>query len=198
MFKWIVVPCLVLIPMTAAPAAVIIDVGDHNLVPQTPGQQFSILVSGGDPVEGVDLLLQMGDGGSVLGGVDGSAPRITGVTLIAGNMVFSSSNTGDVFPDPPTDMFWQISTTTDVPAASTVPAQGVLALVTVDTTGFRGGGVFTLKAGDIQASGGTFDSTFAGVPATINNGTITIVPEPGGVTIAGMAGLLLLRRRQWA
>lgn len=158
---------------------ILLDVGDHTLKSNTPNQTISMSVTGGAAVQGVNLLVQMGDGGAALGGVDGSAPAITDITLITGGMIFEPSNTGHVLFDPPTDQFWQIGTTTDANVSSTVSADGLLAVLTIDTTGFTSG-TFDLKAGDIQAGGSTFDSDFAGLAATITNGSVT-VPEPIGV-----------------
>ncbi len=50
---------LVLLALTAEyGSAATIDVGDHTLLPNTPGQTISIMVSGGDEVAGFNLFAQ--------------------------------------------------------------------------------------------------------------------------------------------
>jgi hypothetical protein len=151
-----------------------ITVGTHQVLAGTPGQRVPITVSGGDPVAGVNLLVQTGDGGVALGGNAHSAPRIQDVDVTGTGTVFASNNNGHAYDDPPTDQLWQVHTAT---AAGTVAAAGVLAYVTVDTTGFVAGGSYPLLLGGI-AGDPTLNSDFAGVLATVQNGQIVLVPEP--------------------
>ena len=86
---------LVLLALLAKYAsAATIDAGNHILVPNTPGQIISIMVSGGDEVAGFNLFAQVGDGGPELSdfgfppGVDG--PTIAAVDLKS-DTIFSSA-----------------------------------------------------------------------------------------------------------
>ena len=85
---------VVLLALTADYAsAATIDVGNHTLLPNTPGQIVPIMVGGGDAVAGFNLFAQVGDGGPELSefgflpGVDG--PAITAVDLKS-DTIFSS------------------------------------------------------------------------------------------------------------
>jgi hypothetical protein len=81
------------------------------------------------------------------------------------------------------DQYWisQISTNT-----GTVAANGLIATLTVDTSGFNiGSGPFSLKLSGTPDG----DSDFAPIPVTITNGQLRIIPEP---STWGMAACLIL------
>jgi hypothetical protein len=177
---------VLLIIASGAGATPVIDVGTHALPGDTPDQQIALLVSGGDLVAGLNLLLQIGDGGSALGGVDGSAPRIQDISITVGTL-FADNNTGRVFDDPATNQLWEIHTTT---SSGTVSASGIVALLTLDTTGFMSG-TYPLLLSNIGGDPNA-DTDFAGIPITILNGSIT-VPEPACMLVP--LGLYLLRPR---
>jgi hypothetical protein len=172
-------------------AAPIITVGHHTLAPNTPNQVIPIMVEGGDPVQGVNLIVQIGDGGASLGGVAGSAPRIQDVSF-AGGAIFAANNNGRALDEPATDQLWQIHTAT---ADGTVAADGVLAFITIDTTGFTSG-TYPLLLADIGGDANV-DSDFAGIPATISNGSVTVtVPEPVLLGAAPVLALGFVRHRK--
>jgi hypothetical protein len=84
-----------------------------------------------------------------------------------------------------------------------VPIQqgaNLLATLTFDTTGFGPGYSTTLKL--VDTVGGNTSILDRGGLLTINNGSITIVPEPGGFALAGLSLLgmisLAYRRRKRA
>src|SRR4051812_41710888 len=77
-----------------ATATPVIIVGNHHLAANTPGQEITILVTGGDAVEGLNLNVQVGDGGPPLGGST-VAPFITNLDILSGT-IFSTNNTGQV------------------------------------------------------------------------------------------------------
>lgn len=166
-------------------AGPMIVVGNHHLAADTPGQQISLLVSGGDAVEGLDFNVQIGDGGAALNGIT-VAPVITSVDLLTGT-IFAGNNTGQV--DLATLPLFDASTTTT--AGGTVAASGLLATLTIDTTGFFGGS-WPLELG--ATNNGPTD--FALISASITDGTISI-PEPAGMLLFffGATILLLARRR---
>jgi len=150
-------------------AALTINVGNTNLLPNTPGQAVQLFVNGGDSVQGMNLYTLITDGFPAVPGSTQNGPNITGINLTTGT-IFSGNNTGAMFTS--SDQYWisQISTST-----GTVAANGLIATLTVDTTGFNSGsGPFSLKLS------GTPDGNtdFAPVPVTITNGQLTIIPEP--------------------
>lgn len=157
-------------------AALEVRVGNLMLAPNQAGQVVEITVSGGEMVSGVNLYAQVGDGGPELASVGLPAgkdgPSITGVDL----------KTAGVFagvPDPAVNLgslpqvaVWSLGIAAQ---GGKVPAQGRLGTLTVDTTGFQAGR-WDLKLSEVLSGldGGPFATDFAGLPATIINGSLRI------------------------
>jgi hypothetical protein len=174
-----------------ARSQIFINVGDHTLLPNTPGQTIDISVSGGIPVQGLNFNVQVADGfpdGTPPGTVDG--PNITAIDILgtaSKPTIFFGNNTGQqpIRSDP---QVWSASTTTSL---GLVNAAGLLGILTIDTTGWFGGN-WTLALNNTQE--GPTDFTL--LSATITDGSITVVPEPVStslVTSALLAGGLLFR-----
>lgn len=182
----------------AAPEPVIV-VGNYNLVENTPNQMVQIFVSGGQSVQGLDFSVQVADGGTSLGGTI-VAPKITNVDIFSGT-IFAGNNNPSI-PGISSNGQYALATTTT--AAGTVPADGLLATLTFDTTGFFATGpvtTFDLKLANLN--GGATDTDFAIIPASITNGSIHITaaaPEPGSLVLllCGGAGFFLVLRRKRA
>ncbi len=177
-----------------AMAAVVVDVGDQSLLPNTPGQVFEIFVDGGDPVAGVQFNLQVADGGPELAGLGGSidGPEITNVDIFT-RTIFATNNVGEQGGGSIAPQLWESWTST---TSGTVPAQGLLATVTIDTTGFFAGTWDLWIAPTLQGDSTLLDS---GVEVVIENGSITVIPEPSAVAVwslLGVAGLFLVARRR--
>ncbi len=172
-------------------ADIIIDVGSHNLAPNTPGQQILIRVTGGEQVQGLDFNVLVADGGSQLGGnIEG--PAITKTDIILGT-IFQENNTGvqdlGVF-------FRQFDARSTTTASGTVVADGVLATLTIDTTGFFQG-TFDLILSNTPNGPTDLPRLNNGVAVRITDGTIHVVPEPGSF-LFGTVSLLacgVIRRR---
>src|SRR5687768_3460768 len=111
-----------------ASAVPVITVGNHELLPNTAGQTIQIHVSGGDDVDGLNFNAQIGNGGPEVGGTDG--PNLT-ADIINGT-IFAGNNTGQQDPG----SVPQVAARTTTTGQGTVDAQGVLATLTIDTTGF--------------------------------------------------------------
>jgi hypothetical protein len=124
--------CLFVCSAGSAARAAAVTADTHVLAPDMAGQQVPILVSGGEAVSGIDFFVQVGDGGTTVGG-DDTGPRITQVDLTIGT-IFAGNNTG-VFLDP-APLIWGATTTTQ---SGSVSASGVLATLTIDTTGMFDG-----------------------------------------------------------
>lgn len=175
----------------ATNAALLVDIGDHVLLPDTPNQTITVTVSGGDSVQGLNFNLQIDDDGV------NKAPSISAVDITGPQTIFGSNNTGQV--DQGTGELVagsQFGLRTTTAAAGTVIADGILALVTLDTTG-RSEGSFTLNLAN-TLNGPT---DFAGLAVSqFDNGSLTIaataIPEPGSCVLFGMIGLVFASSRR--
>ena len=156
-----------------------IVVGTHLLSANTANQSISIFISGGEAIAGEDFFAQIGDGGSFVGGTN-AKPSFTAVNIIGGS-VFAGNNNG-AFGDPGPGnaahpLIWVDGTTT---AAGTVAANGLLATLTIDTTGLSGG-TFPLLLTGVAPSLGGFNTSLsnavgAAIPLSITNGLLKIAP----------------------
>jgi hypothetical protein len=156
-----------------------IMVGHWELDPQEADQEIEIWVAGGQPVEGVNFVIQVGDGGAPLGGSD-LGPSIQHLDILTGT-IFAGVNTGTSDLDGPNATYtediapmWEGRSTTVIESQGAVAATGLLGVVTMDTTGSPSG-TWPLRMGLGVMDGPT---DFSGVPADITEGSITIIPEP--------------------
>ena len=147
-----------------------IVVGTHVLEPNTPGQTIPIYVSGGWPVQGLNFNIQVADGGPLAGGTL-TAPVIADVDILTAT-IFAATNTGlrtdadaPAGADPAPQHEYRGTTT----AAGTVSAEGLLATVTIDTTGFERGSWSLVMSNTINGS-----TDFAGQAVTIVDGLIVL------------------------
>lgn len=154
-----------------------IDIGDWILLEDTPGQTITISVTGSVQVDGIDFFLQVADGGTEAGGlIDG--PAITDADIFTGT-IFGSNNTGDAGDGSLAPQFWQSGTTTIDP--TTVTANGLLATVTIDTTGFFAAGVdnpYDLLLSDTIMGDSAFSMPVPDGSTIIINGRIILEARP--------------------
>ena len=151
-----------------AEATPAIDVGTHSLQADLPGQIIRILVTGSDPVQGLELNAQIEDTTSGPVFTDGD---VLTDTIFAGNHLglFAGS-----YIDP-RRMYLGVVTET-----GTVAADGLLAMLTVDTTDVHGG-LYRLSLTE-SIEGPT---NFAGVAALLTDGWIDVRPTPGDADCDG-------------
>lgn len=173
------------VAITISPVASwpVITVGSHVLLPNRAGQVIQIYVTGGYAVNGVDLLAQVADGGTELGGtVEG--PAISDIDLISvPPLIFSASNTGEVDPETQGGFaFAQFENRTTTTASGTLTAEGLLATITLDTTDF------------FRTVGSTweFDLLLAGVLGGGQDTTLSIPAPPYVVKPSVTNGSLIL------
>jgi hypothetical protein len=163
-----------------------ITVGTHALTPNEAGQTVQIYVTGGALVQGLEFNVQIAGSGML--------PQIDGVDILTGT-IFKDSNEG-IFPGSyiTPHLAYQGTTTAqtlDVGfGAGYVSTNGLLATLTIDTTGVTGG-TFDLKLVGTPEG----DTNFANIPAIVTNGTIA-VPEPLSVSLLLAGSLGLLRRKR--
>ncbi len=158
------------VSVTAAP---MIDVGHHFLQPNQAGQAIDLYVTGGDMVSGLNLWVQVGDGGperTLLGLDPGTAgPHITSIDIKTGTIfagVTDEPVNNQVIPQ-----LGDVSLAL-LGAVPSVAANGRLATVYFDTTGWTSG-TWDLSLTNILDLG--LDSDFAGISALITNGSIEIL-----------------------
>ncbi len=180
---------LIFLPTTSVEATPRVFVGDHILAPNTPGQTVEIIVFSPFPVESLFLISQIGDGGPDFGGSD-LGPRITDVDLLTGT-IFDGNNIGQ------TNLieFDLVRFDTTMTASGSVSTSGLLATLTIDTTGFFTGSWPLLVEGTVLGR-----SNFGNTPMLVANGSIS-VPEPVTVllmvqALAVLLGLAAMRRRR--
>jgi hypothetical protein len=155
-----------------------IEVGNVVLQPGISGQQVMFFATGNELVDGLEFDIQVGDGGSDVGGTD-VGPIITAIDLITGTPFEGNSPTQvDVVTF---DRARQ--STVDVPADVALSANTKVATVTFDTTGVATGSYDLLLSG----VAGAFDTTYfdggTEVTTVVVNGQITVVPEPSAILL---------------
>ena len=101
----------------------------YQLRQNQANQQIQVYVSGGDPVAGVNFNMELGNGGTQMG--QPPAPSFTNLDLVTGT-IFQADYLDPVDSGSTPDLLtaWVVTN------SGTVPADGLLATVTVDTTGF--------------------------------------------------------------
>jgi hypothetical protein len=200
-----------LLPVAAHAAS--IDLGTYQLQPDTPNQQVQIFVGGGEAIKGVTLSIYTGDGGPDIGAKI-AAPEITAVDLFSDGSIFSGNNSGYLVNQPVSltagakaSQVWEASTQTQSGTVTlgTVNSTSLLAVLTIDTTGFKSG-KYALAV-DNAASPTLFStSSGAAVVPTVTDGVLEInnvtgfvtpdIPEPASLGLLGLCvPALLLRRR---
>jgi hypothetical protein len=118
--------------------AAVITVGNHVLVPNSGVQTIDILISGGEPMIGLDFTFSIGDGGVDFGGT--MTEPLADVDLVGPGTIYHGNNTGQqlgayvpgsggtiVGPG-----LW--GATYALTETGFIRAEGVLARLTIDTT----------------------------------------------------------------
>jgi Dockerin type I domain len=157
----------------AAPArGADINLGRVVVKPDTPGQRIGVSVSGGEQVAAVELYAQIGDGGAFNGG-SGTRPVFREVDLVTGT-IFQNNNTGQT-----ADNRGLVINAGTVTNSGSVAAAGLLARLTVDTTGQTTPQSFPFILTNVapNAPGGPFQTQLLGadarpVPLSVTNGSI--------------------------
>jgi hypothetical protein len=168
-----------------------IVVGNHNLLPNTPGQEIGIFITGGDPIQALNFRVLLGDGGPVLGG-DDDGPSISG-SIYGPGMIFEHNHSA--FSNQSIPPFF-VDLQTLVIGQTSLAAEGLLGSVIVNTTG-KYSGSWTLTMSEeggfantgLQGAGTTLAFGSDVIEVDILDGSITIVPEPSSLVLLGFFGI---------
>lgn len=183
----------------SARAAIVIFVEDARLQADRSDQPVEVWINNdGPPLEvgGLDFFLQVGDGGSAVGG-PGSGPTIQSVDLLTGTL-FEGKDFGGQFPAQDNRAQRQFFSVISLSATLPTGSRQRLASITLDTTGW-GPGSWELSLGSSSlVSTALFDWGGTPMGAELRNGAITVVPEPSAAvgTGAGLLALALWRFRR--
>ncbi len=161
-----------------------ITLGNYLLLPNTPNQTIPVYVSGGAMVSGVNFNLQVGDGGPASGGTPG--PVFTKLDFVT-NSIFQFDYSDPVDEGSVPQVLTEYILTAN--NGDVVSADGLLATVTIDTTGFFPGQAFPLLIANTLNGPTSFSD--APIPGTMTNGLITIVPEPSSIALLAAGGIVL-------
>jgi hypothetical protein len=178
--------CIIMLALAVeARAQLAVDGGTWNLLPNTPGQQISLAISGTGSVTNATAIIQ-------LVGTSSPLPVVTGADIVDGT-IFGSNNTGSpsyAFSDS------QLGYADVATLSGTVNGDGVLAHFTINTTGVSSGHFAIDLTG--TSWGDSYVGTSPATNVTYADGSITIIaPEPTCLSLLGVAALLTLRRRPY-
>jgi hypothetical protein len=151
-----------------------IDAGQHFLAPNAADQRVPVLVSGDEPITGVNLRAQLGDGVG-----PGEEPTFAGLDL--SNALWQSLPVvvlGGPVREAPSLMQASVVLRNN---GDTVSPPGVLGRMQIDTTGIFSG-QFEFR---LSHTGIGFDTDLLGDAAEIVNGSVAIA-EAGDATLDGL------------
>lgn len=159
-----------------------------------PGQQVLIMVSGTAAIGGVNLNVQIGDGGpdNAPAGVDVggvTVARMTNIDFRANNSIWGADialveNPGLISPLLSFGGFGLQAGNKPLSASG-----NVIATLILDATGVDG------KSFDISLAPFGVPSDLGGIPADLIAGRITVIPEPASALLL-LAAVPILRRRR--
>ncbi|MEX2114046.1 MAG: PEP-CTERM sorting domain-containing protein [Pirellulales bacterium] len=182
---------LFVLPLLCLPALaraeVIVTAGNHQLLPDTPSQTITILITAT-----ADEAAHLMDFTAGIAGGIGPAPIITAMDINGAGTLFDTSlNTsmvfhfGPGFEPPGLEVLQRVEFDED---ALNVPigVNQLLATLTIDTSGFTAG-AWALNLLHTNFDDLFLASTAGEIPVTLVPGSITIVPEPAALALACMA-----------
>ena len=183
-----------LITAASVSGEIMVEVGSHELLPDTADQQIEVFVTGDERVAGVNFRLQVNDGAT--------GPAITDIDMETGTIFESARPFSSlvVFPDLPTPQMAEAGVLAGV--GDVIP-DGLLATVTISTVGFESGS-FSLILDPLDLGPTEFiKSNLDPVEEVVldQQGTIQVggqnngVPEPTGLLVWSALALLAYPQR---
>lgn len=198
---------------TRAAASPTIIAGNHSLLPNTPGQQIYIRITPGpfgntngfgfldgneQTVVGIDLNIGVLPSATLPASV---RPILNAVDLIGPGLIYNTIPGARQLAFPPFNPpAWEVGAIAiALPGLTEVFADGLLARITVDTTGILDEAtwpfVLQLPSIGLPTDVGQGDSNLS---VFLVDGTLSIVPEPSSFALLGVGAISLLAvaRRQ--
>jgi hypothetical protein len=187
-----------------AQAGPTIVVGNHFLIPNTAGQIIPISVTGIAPntVNGIVFSVAISGGGPAYGGALG--PVITAMNFDSGPTIWlPPSAPGHNLPSMWFDPGGQLAEGDFLIYSGFVTAtSGLVATLTIDTTGFFGHWTLDLTGGVLDDVTGSTTFTGQNFVGSITNGSIIAEPEPSSMVLGLFAvvgfGAVVFRKRRAA
>ena len=189
--RTLIATLMILAVAGAASAAITVTGGDHDLLLDTAGQTFDILIStdASDLVTGCNLNVQL-DGATGTPDITNVQMELTGL-IFAGEVDHTYSDGGASYPGIGMASMLVGNSAND-PVAS-----GILAWVSIDTTGFTTlNQSFTLKLMNTLNLNSSLLFSGSAPTVTINDGTITLIPEPATMLLLGLGAVAAIIRRR--
>lgn len=167
--------CLCLV-LAASPAwgAPTVSVAEQYMLNTDAQRRIPILVSSPthERVEGVNVAVQIGDGGTVNGGTN-TAPRIINLDPIGPGTIFNASNTGStpLYISLSGNSPYLIASADTTTASGDLDANGVLAWLTVNPSGATVGLTYQVNLQNVGlgAANGPWFTNFATLPAAFGS-----------------------------
>lgn len=174
--------------------AAFVIAGTHELLPNQAAQVIEIFAAPsvpgiGETISGLNLNLVIDDGGSVVGGSDNNAPRITAVNLKPVGGLFANIADAQTVVFPSQKLYQVTIASTNVVNRPVLNSNTLLAQITVTTVGLISGS-WLLDLDGIP-SRGLPSSDFVGTSTTITNGLVSI-PEPSCLSLLTLVSLLAI------
>ena len=170
MNKWVITATAVLMGVcNSLFGGAEIDVGHHVLLPDTPGQEILLWVSGDEYVAGFELCAQIGDGMGVY-----PEPTFTDIVFLGIDSIWNMPVHIIEVPIHGYRQYARFQVVTQQVGYDIIP-DGILLKMVIDTTGFFDG-IFPLRleGTDIGLDSKFFNASGSPVATDITNGTIAV------------------------
>ena len=188
--------------------AQVLTYGDGNVIDLVEGvsnQRVDFFVNdiAGRGYDTFELFIQIGDGGTIIGGTDTGPSLITpdGVELGNAGTVFEGGTRSTSLGPSQTPLLWA-----DFIDGVVAEEDGIVGTLIFDASGFSAGTTIDIIFEGVVVSGNEFNTNFRGadnIPSNLDpssNGIIRVVaavPEPtSSIAIVALAGIMGLRRRR--